>query len=215
MRIAVINEVSCCARNKDIVNALQNRGHEIINLGMKNEEGEPVLTYMETGFLTGVVLNLGAADLVIGGCGTGIGYANAVMQYPGVVCGLMETPLDAWMFIQINAGNCISLPLNKGYGWGSDEKLIEIFDQLLRMDLWEHGYPEHRRESEIETRKQLMCVSLANHYDFETLLDRMNVAEPTIIPKSFHFPGISDFISNVPCTNKSLQRLLVTKYLTH
>ncbi len=42
------------------------------------------------------------------------------MQYPGVSCGLIADPLDAWLFSMINAGNCISLALNKGYGWAGE-----------------------------------------------------------------------------------------------
>jgi hypothetical protein len=33
-----------------------------------------------------------AVDFVVGGCGTGLGYLNAVMQYPGVVCGHLLSP---------------------------------------------------------------------------------------------------------------------------
>jgi len=213
MKIAVINETSCCSRNKDLMQALEGRGHDIINLGMKNQQGEPVLTFIETGFLTGLLLNLGAVDFVVGGCGTGVGYYNMVLQFPGVVCALIEEPLDAWMYIQINAGNCISLPLNKGYGWGSDEKLKHIFDQLLKLDLWAHGYPEHRRESEVETRRQLMAISKANHHDFATLMERMYAVEPGVIDKALAYPGIREFIRSAECTNTELQALILDKYV--
>ena len=123
MKVAVINEVSCAARNRDILDALEGYGHEVLNIGMKGLNNEPVLTFIETGLLSALALNLQIADFVIGGCGTGQGYVNSALLYPGVACGHLLTPLDAWMFIQINSGNCISLALNEGYGWGSDQNL--------------------------------------------------------------------------------------------
>ena len=114
MRIAVINEVSAVDKNKDIISALEGRGHEIINAGMTKKEDKPELSYIYTGLLTAILLNTGKVDFVVGGCGTGQGYLDSVMQYPGVFCGHILTPLDAWLFIQINGGNCISLALNQG-----------------------------------------------------------------------------------------------------
>ena len=103
MRIAVVNESSTKNRNKDIIEALASPsllkyGFEILNLGMRDVDGEPDLTYIETGLISALALNLGAADFVIGGCGTGQGFLNAVMQFPNVSCGLIYDPLEAWLF---------------------------------------------------------------------------------------------------------------------
>ena len=116
MKIAVITEGSTKHHNADVMKALEGMGHEVFNLGMKNVDGEPDLTYMETGLMTAIALNLKAVDFVVGGCGTGQGYMNAVLQYPGVFCGLIMDPVEAFLYSQVNAGNCISLQLNKGYG---------------------------------------------------------------------------------------------------
>ncbi len=90
MRIAIVNETSAADKNADILAALAGRGHEILNVGMKKSGEQPELQYIHTGFLSALLLNLEIADLVVGGCGTGIGYMNSVMQYPGVVCGLIN-----------------------------------------------------------------------------------------------------------------------------
>jgi len=116
MRIAVINETSAANRNADILAALHGRGHEIVNAGMKESGAQPELTYIHTGLMAALLLNLKRVDFVVGGCGTGQGFLNSVMQYPGVVCGHVLNGLDAWLFAQINGGNCISLALNQGYG---------------------------------------------------------------------------------------------------
>ncbi len=116
MRIAVINEGSTKHRNADVMKALDGMGHQVVNLGMRNVPEEPDLTYLETGFLSALVLNLKAVDFVVGGCGTGQGYMNAVLQFPGTACGLIMDPVEAFLFSRVNAGNCVSLPPNKGYG---------------------------------------------------------------------------------------------------
>lgn len=48
-------------------------GHEVINYGMYSAEDENHLTYVQIGILTAVLINSGAADFVITGCGTGEG----------------------------------------------------------------------------------------------------------------------------------------------
>jgi len=142
MKIAIINETSAGHRNADILSALEGRGHFIINAGMKTNGAEPELTYIHTGLMAALFLNLKAADFVLGGCGTGQGFLNAAMQYPGVFCGLALNPLDAWLFTQINGGNAISLQLNQGYGWASEVNLRMIFDALFSVESG-IGFPPH------------------------------------------------------------------------
>ena len=65
---------------------------------------------------------------------------NGVLQYPGVVCGHLQTSLDAFLFARINAGNVISLALNQGWGWAGEENLRLLFDQLFT-DEQGQGFP--------------------------------------------------------------------------
>ena len=48
-------------------------GHEVFNYGMYSAEDTHQLTYVQNGILAAVLLNSGAADFVITGCGTGGG----------------------------------------------------------------------------------------------------------------------------------------------
>ena len=107
MKIAVINEISAADKNVDILKALSGRGHEILNLGNTRGSDSPGLLYIHTGLMSALLLNFNLVDFVVGGCGTGLGYLNSVMQYPGVFCGHLLTPLDAFLFTRINAGNCV------------------------------------------------------------------------------------------------------------
>ena len=169
MRIAVVSEVSAKDKNEDIVSALQACGQDVFNVGMSSAEGEPELTYIHTGLIGAALLNVGAVDMVVGGCGTGQGFLNAVMQYPNVFCGLILDPLDAFLFSQINAGNCVSLALNKGYGWAGDLNLNYIFEKLF-LSPPGAGYPPHRSESQAQSRGKLVYVSQAAHKPFEEIV---------------------------------------------
>lgn len=166
MRIAVINEISARAKNADILAALaEHPAHTVCNVGMRAEGEGPELTYIQTGLMAAALLNSGACDFVVGGCGTGQGFLNSAMQYPLVFCGLIVDPLDAWLFSQINAGNCVSLALNKGYGWAGDLNLKLIFRELFR-DPPGAGYPPARSVSQAQSRERLGEISRAAHRDF-------------------------------------------------
>ncbi|MDR2103453.1 MAG: RpiB/LacA/LacB family sugar-phosphate isomerase [Treponema sp.] len=195
MKIAVIIEGSTKHRNGDVIKALDGLGHEVFNLGMKNIEGEPDLTYIETGFMSALFLNLKAADFVVGGCGSGQGYINAVLQFPGISCGLLVDPVDSFLFSQVNAGNCISLALNKGYGnLGGDLNLRYIFQQLFN-DTYGQGYPPARKEIQAGARKKLAQLCLDAH---KPMKDILSVMDKQIIAKALTFPGTADFIKTAP-----------------
>jgi len=190
MRIAVINETSAGDRNGDVVRALEGRGHEIVNCGMKKGGEAPELTYIHTGVLAGLLLGVGRVDLVVGGCGTGIGFLNAAMQMPGVICGLIQNPLDAFLFSQINDGNCISLALNYGYGWAAERNVSLIFDQFFAQPSG-GGFPVHRQQSQAQSRQLLGVVSKATHRDLAALIDALPA---DALAPAINYPGVKDIL---------------------
>ena len=96
------------------------KGFSVDNYGMYSAEDQCQLTYVQVGILAAVLLNAGAADYVITGCGTGEGAMLACNSFPGVICGHVEDALDAYTFAQINDGNAIAIPFAKGFGWGEN-----------------------------------------------------------------------------------------------
>ena len=186
MKIAVLNEISAAERNKDILRALEGRGHEILNLGNTAGGEMPGLLYIHTGLMAALALELGVADFVVGGCGTGQGFLNAVMQYPGVFCGHLLTPLDAFLFARINAGNCISLALNQGYGWAGEINLSLIFDQLFTPETGA-GYPAARAEPQRQGRALLADISTAAHRPMAEILAALpeSVLQPALTFPAF------------------------------
>ena len=190
MKIAVVNETSAADKNKDILSALEGRGHEVINAGMSERGAQPELTYIHTGLISAILLHLKRVDFVVGGCGTGQGYLNSVMQYPGVFCGHILNALDAWLFTQINGGNCISLALNQGYGWAGDVNLRFIFDRIFSVERG-CGYPEHRQEPQRQARLTLEGISTLVHRSFAEIVD--SLPDEVICP-ALEYPGIKDLL---------------------
>ena len=164
MRIALINENSQADKNAVIEAALRKvvepLGHEVANYGMYSSTDDAQLTYVQNGILAATLLNSGAADFVITGCGTGEGAMLALNSFPGVICGHVEDALDAFTFSQINDGNAIAIPLALRFGWGGDLNLEYIFEKLFGQPSG-GGYPANRREPEQRNKKILDGVRAA------------------------------------------------------
>ena len=114
MKIALIIENSQAAKSGIVQDALTSvaepLGHQVHHYGMYTPEDKASLTYPMNGLLAGLLLNSKAADFVVTGCGTGVGSNLACNAMPGVFCGLVVDPTDAFLFGQINDGNAISMP---------------------------------------------------------------------------------------------------------
>jgi len=200
MRIAVINETSAADRNADILAALDGLGHDVINVGMKKSGEKPELSYIYTGLMAAVLLNAGTVDFVVGGCGTGQGFLNSVMQYPGVTCGHIITPLDAWLFTQINGGNCVSLMLNQGYGWAGEVNLRFIFEKLFSVEPGA-GYPAHRRDPQRESRELLGRLNMVAHRSMPEIL--AEIPDEVIVPVAT-YPGLVKMMESWPDTDSAI-----------
>ena len=195
MKIAVVTEGSTKHRNADVIKALEGLGHEVVNLGMKNVEGEPDLTYMDIGLMAALALNLKAADYVVGGCGTGQGFMNAALQFPGVACGLLMDPVEAFLYSKVNAGNCISFQLNKGYGGIGADVNLRYMLEIVFGDGYGEGYPPARAEIQIGARKRLEKLSIDAH---KSMPDILEAIDPEMVSKVLSFPGALDFFASAP-----------------
>ena len=141
MKIAMINEFSQAAKNDLILSVLKEvvepMGHTVYNTGMSTADaslqlGEPgYLTYLNIGVQASLLLNSGAADFV--------------------VCGYCIEPSDAYLFLQINNGNALALPFAKGFGWGADVNLRNIFKIAFGSPKG-MGYPNEPGRKESQNR---------------------------------------------------------------
>lgn len=173
MKIALITENSQAAKNGIIHEALTSvaepLGHQVFNYGMYTAEDKASLTYVMNGLLTGILLNSGAADFVVTGCGTGMGSMLACNSMPGVFCGLVIDPTDAFLFAQINDGNAISMPYAKGFGWAAELNLQDCYRKLFEGERG-LGYPKERAEIMARNRGILKQLKAATCHDMLTVL---------------------------------------------
>lgn len=172
MKIALLNEFSQATKNEIIFSALEevtsSLGHNVFNLGMHTPlvsedvpeaytDENPRMTYIHLGIQSALLLNSKAVDFVITGCGTGQGALMSLNAYPGVVCGYCIEPTDAYLFLQINNGNALSLPFSKGFGWGAELNLKNIFSNAFASPKG-MGYPVDRKESQNKNASLLFEV---------------------------------------------------------
>lgn len=177
MKIALICENSQAAKNAMIYASLKKvadqKGFEVVNYGMYDAD-DAQLTYVQNGILAATLLNSGACDFVVTGCGTGEGAMLALNSFPNVICGHVETPLDAYTFAQINDGNAISLPFALGFGWGGDLNLEYIFEKLWS-EPFGGGYPKERVVPEQRNKKILDEVKKVTYVqDMSTILEGLD-----------------------------------------
>ena len=177
MKIALINENSQAAKNEMICATLKKvvepMGHEVFNYGMYGAEDPNSLTYVQNGILAAVLLNAGAADFVVTGCGTGEGAMLACNSFPRVLCGHIESPLDAYLFSQVNDGNCVALPFAENFGWGGELNLQYIFEKLFCAP-GGGGYPPERVEPEQRNKKILDKVKEETHTGMVDILKNLD-----------------------------------------
>lgn len=177
MKIALINENSQAAKNAMVYENLKKvadaKGYEVVNYGMYSADDAAQLTYVQCGILAAILLNSGAADFVVTGCGTGEGAMLALNSFPGVLCGHIVDPSDAFMFSQINAGNAVALPFAKGFGWGAELNLTYIFEKLFEQEPG-GGYPKERVVPEQRNKKILDEVKKVTHTDMLYILKNID-----------------------------------------
>lgn len=177
MKIALITENSQAAKNGIIHDALtavaEPLGHQVFNYGMYTAEDEASLTYIMNGLLAGILINSKAADFVVTGCGTGMGSMLACNAMPGVFCGLIIDPTDAFLFGQINDGNAISMPYAKGFGWAAELNLQDVYRKLFDGERG-LGYPKERAEIMRKNRGILKDLKAATCKDMVTVLQSVD-----------------------------------------
>ncbi len=164
MRIAVMQASSQKEKNPLLyqctLRAVENQGHEVANLGVFPQE-EETYSYIETALLASLLLSCKAADFVVTGCSSGQGMMLACNSLPGVLCGYVPTPQDAFLFGRINGGNAASLPLGLGFGWCGELNLQLTLNQLFAGDFGT-GYPPEdaaRKQQDAMLLKKLNTVT--------------------------------------------------------
>jgi ribose 5-phosphate isomerase RpiB len=210
MKIGLIIENSQAAKSAIVETALRNVAepldNEVLHFGMYAPEDDAALTYPMNGLLAGILLNSGAVDFVVTGCGTGMGSMLACNSMPGVFCGLVIDPTDAFLFSQINAGNCMSMPYAKGFGWAAELNLEDCYRKIFENEPGV-GYPKERAAVMATNRGVLADMKDAACHDMLTVLKTVDqdLLKAAIAGEKFaelFYPnskdeGISDYLRSL------------------
>ena len=104
--------------------------HVAVNLGVFPEEIENY-SYVEVAVMISLLIETCAADFIVTGCSSGQGMMMACNSLPGLRCGFVQTPQDAYLFGRINNGNVVSLPLGLNFGWSGELNLRYTLEKLF------------------------------------------------------------------------------------
>lgn len=108
MRVAVIQGTTRRNMNsllfESVKKAVQS-SDEVLNFGIFEEENEQY-SYVEIAMTISLLIESGAVDFVVTGCSSGQGMMLACNSLPGLLCGYIETPQDAFLFGRIQWRKC-------------------------------------------------------------------------------------------------------------
>ena len=174
MKIAVIQASSQANKNKLIFETVRQYASdcEVFNFGCKEDENEKY-SYIEISLLIGLLLSSGAVDFVVTGCSSGQGMMLACNSMPTVLCGYAPTPIDAYLFAQINNGNAISLPLGEEYTWAGEDNLKKTIEKLFS-EPFGQGYPKSEAERKIKDTELLKTIRNDSQIKILELVDKLD-----------------------------------------
>ena len=187
MKIGIIQASSQSDKNEIIYNTVREYAvdSEIVDFGCFREDNE-TYSYIEISILIGMLLASGSVDFVVTGCSSGQEMMLACNNMPGVLCGYIPTPDDAYLFAQINNGNAVSLPLGEEYTWHGTDNLIMTIKKLFS-EPFGQGFPKSEADrklkdtallKEIRRQSQIELIELLNALDdglIRKVLSKKNV----------------------------------------
>ena len=191
MRIGVIVPSTQSAKNELVVKAVKEAqpNADVFNLGCFANDDEQY-SYVEIALTIALLLHNKAVDFVVTGCSSGQGMMLACNAMPGVLCGYVPTPQDAFLYGRINAGYAVSLPLGLGFGWAGELNLRYTLKALFDGPFGT-GYPAEHAERKI--RDTLLLKQLKAHSQKE-------MAE--------FLAGLDHELLAKVCRNKNVQELI-------
>lgn len=174
MKIGVIQASSQTNKNGILYEATKQyaKEHEIVNFGCFSDEDKKY-SYIEISIEIGLLLVSKAVDFIVTGCSSGQGMMLACNSIPGVICGYAPTPMDAYLFAQINNGNAISLPLGENYTYYGDDNCRQTIERLFS-EPFGQGYPKKEAKRKIKDTELLKDIREKSQIDFISLLEKLD-----------------------------------------
>lgn len=163
--------------------------HEVINFGIF--PGETVnYSYVEVAVMISLLIETGAIDFVVSGCSSGQGMMMACNSLPGLRCGFVQTPQDAYLFGRINNGNVVSLPLGLNFGWSGELNLQYTLNELFHGE-FNIGYPP---EAADRKRQEVQLFLELNKLTKKSFLDIIDVLDSRLLSKVLERKNFTDYL---------------------
>ena len=174
MRIGIIQASSQADKNGLIFGTVRKYADqaEVFNFGCFGNE-DTSYSYIEISVLAGLLLASGSVDLIVNGCSSGQGMMLACNSMPGVLCGYIPSPEDAYLFAQINNGNAVSLPLGEEYTWKGEDNLDRTIEKLFS-EPFGQGYPKSEAERKLKDTKLLKDIRKKSQTGFPELFGSLD-----------------------------------------
>lgn len=192
MKIGVIQASSQTGKNELLYDATKRyvEGHEVVNFGCFPEETGKY-SYIEISLEIGALIASRALDFIVTGCSSGQGMMLACNSIPGIICGYAPTPMDAYLFAQINNGNVISLPLGEGYTFTGEQNCERTIEKLFS-ETFGQGYPKQDAERKLRDTKLLKDLRNNSQIDF---ISFMKKADAELVEHALKRQNVLDYIS--------------------
>lgn len=176
MKIGIIQASSQKEKNdllfEIVKEAVKGKEHEVFNFGIFSYEDYDY-SYIQIAICISLLLESQAVDFIVTGCSSGQGIMLACNSLPGILCGYIENPSDAFLFRSINDGNVVSLPLGLNFGWAGEINLQctlgKLFDGPFGI-----GYPKEdakRKQRDTKLLKELNQITKKNIFEIMPLME--------------------------------------------
>lgn len=172
--------------------------HDVFNLGIFSDEQESY-SYVEVAVMISLLIETGSLDFVVTGCSSGQGMMMACNSLPGLRCGFVQTPQDAFLFGRINNGNVVSFPLGLNFGWAGELNLQYMLEKLFTGEFGT-GYPLRDADRKQQEAQELLTLHQLSTKSFEEILDEL---EPRLLKKLMTRNSFFEFL-NRHATNATL-----------
>ena len=195
MRIGIIQASSQREKNAALYSCTcraierNKRNDTVSNYGVFPDD-DTTYSYIETAVNISLLLSSGAVDFVVTGCSSGQGMMLACNSLPGVLCGYIQNPQDAFLFGRINGGNAASFPLGLNYGWLGEINLQCTLDKLFDGEFG-CGYPPEEATRKRHDTEALKRINAATK---RTLPEAIAQYDPALIRKALSWKTVRDDI---------------------
>ena len=174
MKIGIIQASSQAAKNQMLFDTVKKyaANDEVLNFGCRTGDSG-IYSYVEISLLAGLLLTSGAVDFIVTGCSSGQGMMLACNSFPGVLCGYAPSPMDAYLFVQINHGNAMSLPLGEEYTWAGFENFENTIAKVFS-EPFGQGYPKSEAARKAKDTRILKEIRSKSQRSAAELLDSLD-----------------------------------------